>query len=116
MKKPTTVNRETPTNAQSCRPYTALVLRNSLVKAGVPKDQIHLKNNWYYVSGFIDFTRQGGGIVYFCTFDYRDRSGGAYVRKAKSLQDYTGGRNRHGKVHQIVKMVLDCRDAREPGF
>jgi len=111
------MTRETPTYQMTTAPMTARKLTNILVKVGVARDQIHLKDNWYYVSGFIDFTKEGKGFVYFSTFDHRcNKPIAGYVRKATSMKDYTGGMNRHGLARNLATMVLSCRDAYEPGY
>jgi hypothetical protein len=49
----------------------------------------------FYLSGF--FSRKDGQYIYFCTHDVRFTKG-FYIRTAKDLKDYTGGKNCNIKI------------------
>lgn len=71
-------------------------IRSAIKK--IPHDELTINYNHFVTSGFI---KRGDDIVYFSTGDYRFWNDSAYVRYAKSFNDYIGGWNEHTTITKL---------------
>ena len=84
-------------------------LQSRRIKAAIvkcfPNANVKFNKGHYYCSAFVDFG--GGNIVYMMTGDYRHFPGQFLVRKADSLEDYTGGSNHNYVGFEKILSAID---------
>lgn len=99
-----------PMNGESgCRNGKNSNLQSRRIKAAIvkcfPNAKVTFNKGHYYCSAFVDFGY--GNIVYMSTSDYRYFPQQFLVRKARNVQDYTGGVNHNFVGFEKILSAID---------